>query len=94
MTITGVDSERIDTLHRLIELGYAEQLVVSHDASLYSVNMAPSHKERLMPAWTHLIISEQVLPELRRRGVDETTIEQIMVRNPARLLAGAASAAS
>lgn len=94
MTITGVDSERIDTLHRLIELGYAEQLVVSHDASLYSVNMAPSHKQRLMPAWTHLIISEQVLPELRRRGVDETTIEQIMVRNPARLLAGAASAAS
>jgi len=89
MTITGVDAERIDTLHRLIELGYAEQLVVSHDASLYSVNMAPSFKDRLMPDWTHLIISEQVLPELRRRGVPEATIEQIMVRNPERLLGGA-----
>jgi phosphotriesterase-related protein len=89
MTITGVDAERIDTLHRLIELGYSEQLVVSHDSSLYSVNMAPTFKQRIMPDWTHLIVSEQVLPELRRRGVSEEIIDQIMVRNPARILAGA-----
>ncbi|MBX9472395.1 phosphotriesterase family protein [Microcella sp.] len=88
MTITGVDTERVDTLHQLIELGYAEQLVVSHDSSLYSVNMAPTHKDRIMPEWTHLIVSEQVLPELRRRGVSEETIDQIIVGNPARILAG------
>ena len=92
MTITGVDAERIETLYQLIRLGYAEQLVVSHDASLYSVNMPPTQKDRLMPDWTHLIVSEQVLPELRRRGVDEGTIDQIMVRNPARILAGGAAA--
>ena len=42
-----------------------------------------------MPNWNHRNLSDRILPELQRRGVSDATIEQIMVKNPARILAGA-----
>jgi phosphotriesterase-related protein len=88
MDIMADPQDRIDTVFRLIELGYADRLTLSHDAGFYSANMEPSLRRKLMPNWHHRYISEGVLPELRQRGVAEEAIEQIMVRNPARILAG------
>lgn len=88
MDIMASEQDRIDTVFRLCELGYADRLTLSHDASFFSANMEPSLRNRLMPNWNHRTISDRVLPELRRRGVEEDTLEQIMVRNPARILAG------
>jgi phosphotriesterase-related protein len=87
MDIMASEEDRIDTVHRLCELGYADRLTLSHDASFFSANIEPSLRNRLMPNWNHRTISDRVLPDLRRRGVEEDTIEQIMVRNPARILA-------
>jgi phosphotriesterase-related protein len=88
MDIMADAEARIDTVFRLIELGYADRLTLSHDAGFFSANMEPSLRRKLMPNWHHRYISEGVLPELRRRGVAEETIEQIMVGNAARILAG------
>ena len=91
MDIMASEEDRIDTVVRLCELGYADRLTLSHDASFFSVNMEPSVRLRLMPNWHHRYISDRVLPEMRRRGVSDETIEQIMVANPARILAGRTS---
>lgn len=88
MDIMAPAEDRIDTVFRLCELGYAPQLTLSHDAGFFSANMEPSLRTRLMPNWHHRYIPEIVLPELRQRGVAEETIEQIMVGNPARILSG------
>ena len=91
MDIMAPAQDRVDTVVRLCEAGYADRLTLSHDASFFSVNLEPSVRSRIMPNWHHRYISDQVLPEMRERGVSDATIEQIMVANPARILAGRAS---
>ena len=92
MDIMAPEADRIDTAVRLCELGYADRLTLSHDASFFSVNLEPTTRSRLMPNWHHRAVSDRVLPEMRRRGVTDATIEQIMVANPARILAGKVAA--
>ncbi len=91
MDIMADEGDRIDTVVALCEQGYADRLTLSHDASFFSVNMEPSVRNRIMPNWHHRYISDTLLPEMRRRGVSDETIEQIMVKNPARILAGRTS---
>jgi phosphotriesterase-related protein len=77
------EEDRIATVVKLCELGYAEKITLSHDAGFFSINSEPSHRP---PEWTHFAVSERVLPALRERGVSDDTIQQIMVGNPARIL--------
>lgn len=91
MDIMASEEDRIETAVKLCEMGYADRLTLSHDASFFSVNLEPSVRTRIMPDWNHRTVSDRVLPEMRRRGVSEETIHQIMVGNPARILAGKAS---
>src|SRR4051812_27860977 len=58
MDIMADPQDRIDTVFRLIELGYADRLTLSHDAGFYSANMEPSLRRKLMPNWHHRYISE------------------------------------
>jgi phosphotriesterase-related protein len=80
------EADRIDTVVKLIEQGYTDRITLSHDAGFWSINAEPSVRLANTPEWTHENISDRVLPELRRRGVSDDTIHQIMVTNPARLL--------
>lgn len=89
MDIMATEEDRIAIVVELCEAGYADRLTLSHDASFFSVNMEPSVRNRIMPNWNHRNLSDRILPELRKRGVSDETIDQIMVRNPARILAGA-----
>lgn len=77
------EEDRIATVVKLCELGYAEKITLSHDAGFFSINTEPSHRP---PEWTHFGVSDRVLPALRERGIGEDVIEQIMVGNPARIL--------
>jgi phosphotriesterase-related protein len=81
------EADRINTVVQLCEQGYADRLTLSHDAAFFSINTEPSHRARLEPTWHHANVSDRVLPELRRRGVSDETINQMMVINPARVLA-------
>lgn len=89
MEIMLEDEKRVETTVRLIELGYAERLTLSHDAGIFSVNLPPSYRNRVMPNWHYKRISQDILPALRERGVSDADIHQITVVNPARVLAGA-----
>ena len=65
------DERRTDTVVRLVERGYAGRMILSQDAAFYSINSEPSYRRRLEPAWSHHLISDRILPELRARGVEE-----------------------
>ncbi len=74
---------RCDTVVELCRRGFAESMVLSHDASCYIDWIEPSVLD-LMPQWHYLHIHDDVLPYLRDHGVGEAQIDQMLVANPRR----------
>jgi len=86
----GVDrylttEKRVATIARLCELGRADRMVLSHDASCY-LDWYPEEALRAaVPNWHFLHISRDVLPALRKAGVSDEQIELMTVENPRRI---------
>lgn len=80
------DAQRVDTIVTLCHQGYADRITLAHDFAYFSINIEPSIRKQLWPRWHNTTISDFILPELRQRGIDDKTIELMMVDNPARLL--------
>jgi phosphotriesterase-related protein len=80
------DDRRVATVLRLLELGYAEQLLLSHDAAYFSRVTPPTWRARNVPHWHMENIPRRIIPELLAGGASESDIEQMLVHNPRRLL--------
>ena len=83
----GSTDSRVTTIAALAKRGYADRMVLSHDASCFIDWLAPdpnSAIEALMPNWHYEHISNDVLPALRGRGVTDAQIDQMLVENPRR----------
>ena len=80
------DDRRVATVLRLLERGYAERMVLSHDAAIYSHVTPPAWRAREAPSWHMATISNRILPMLRSGGASEADLEQMLVTNPRRLL--------
>jgi phosphotriesterase-related protein len=78
--IIETDWQRLAALLALLREGYAKQLLVSCD-----VFMRCQHRRGGGLGYVHLL--DWVLPKLRDQGIDEQTITQLTVTNPARILA-------
>lgn len=74
--------DRVQTVVDLCDRGHADRLVLSHDTFCYSDWFGPRP-----PAghWHYRHISQDVLPELERRGVSTDQIRLMMVENPRRI---------
>jgi phosphotriesterase-related protein len=81
--------ERVDAVARLCQRGYAERIVLSHDAMCvvdwFPRAMVDAAKDW---RWTHIPID--VLPTMRQRGISDADITTMMVDNPRRILEGGA----
>jgi phosphotriesterase-related protein len=84
------DEERVDVVVKLCEKGYASKITLSHDASFWSVNWEPPLTKKTFPFWRHTHIHDDIVPELRRRGVTDVQIDEMLVGNPSRILSGSA----
>ncbi|HWM73548.1 MAG TPA: hypothetical protein VNQ53_07400 [Nocardioides sp.] len=80
------DEARVETVLDLLRLGYAERMVLSHDAAFYSRVTPPSWRARHAPHWNFENIPRRVIPRLMEGGATEQDIHQMLVVNPARLL--------
>jgi phosphotriesterase-related protein len=83
----GLDSRldfdrRVATVAELVKRGYADRMVLSHDASCQSQNFPEEYKRSALPNWHYTHIADDVLPALRAAGVSELAIETMLVRNP------------
>jgi phosphotriesterase-related protein len=86
----GVDvylttEKRVAVIARLCELGYAERMVLSHDASCYIDWFPMEAMQATVPNWHFRHISQDVLPALRAAGVSEEQIGLMTVGNPRRI---------
>ena len=80
------DAARIETVLELLDLGYAERMVLSHDAAFFSRVTPPSWRARHAPHWRMETISERVVPALLGGGATDGDVHQLLVVNPARIL--------
>ncbi len=74
--------KRVEVLARLCAEGYAGRMVLSHDANCWSDMLSEDDKRRTRPRWHYTHISDDILPALRKAGVKDDHIEQMLVRNP------------
>ncbi|VXC41851.1 Phosphotriesterase homology protein [Arthrobacter sp. 9V] len=85
----GLDSflslaDRVDTVVELINRGYVDNIVLSHDASCFIDFFDPHLKQQLVPNWNYRHISEDVIPALLTKGVSAADIDLMLVANPRR----------
>lgn len=80
---------RADTLVEMCRRGYADSMVLAHDASCY-IDWIGSEMRPLLPQWHYLHIGDEVLPYVREHGVPEKQIETMLVDVPRRVLEGSA----
>lgn len=78
---------RADTVVELCRRGFAERMVLSHDAACY-IDWIDPDALAFLPQWHYLHIEQDVLPYLREHGVTEAQITTMLVANPRRVLEG------
>lgn len=79
-------AERVKVIAELCKRGYADRMVLSHDASCYLDWIPGEVPPSAMPHWHYLHISRDVLPMLREAGVTEEQIDTMLVDTPRRFL--------
>lgn len=74
---------RADTVVEMCSRGYADRMVLAHDAACYIDWIDPNVLASLTQ-WNYLHIHDEVLPYIRQRGVSEVQIETMLVETPRR----------
>jgi len=73
--------DRVSTVVKMCERGYANRMVISHDAGCI-FDWFPQDLLLTVPQWNFNHIVDDVIPELKRRGVTPEQIDQMAVGNP------------
>jgi phosphotriesterase-related protein len=76
--------QRVATVAALAREGFADRMVLSHDASCHIDWFPPGVREQIAPNWHYTFLHDEVLPALRRAGVTETQLTTMLVDNPRR----------
>ena len=79
------NEKRVATIAKMCDMGYAEKMVLSHDAACYFGWVAPALREKIVPNWHFNHIPDNVLPALREAGVTDDRIRTMTVENPRRI---------
>lgn len=80
------DEARVATVLALLGEGYADRMVLSHDAAFFSRVTPPSWRAAHVPHWRMDNIPTRIVPWLLEGGASEDDVHQLLVANPARLL--------
>ncbi|MFZ0251103.1 MAG: hypothetical protein WAL61_14250 [Acidimicrobiales bacterium] len=79
--------ERVDAVARLCARGFADRIVLSHDAMCF-VDWFPRSFTEASSDWRWTYISDEVLPVMRDRGISDADITTMLVDNPRTILEG------
>ena len=77
------DATRVKVIHELVQRGYGEKILVSSD-------MGMRYHRKRFGGWGYDHILLQVVPLMLRRGLTQAQIDDILIHNPARVLARSA----
>lgn len=88
MDMFNSPASRVATIARLCSEGYADRMVLSHDAGCFTDSLSDEHSRsrlaEVAPNWHYLHIHQAVLPALTALGVTEEQLRQMLVDNPRR----------
>jgi phosphotriesterase-related protein len=85
------DRLRIAALAGLLSIGYARQVVLSHDyvgCFLGRSTFQTPESQRGLAKWSYTHLFKEILPKLRTIGVSEAQIQTMLVENPRRFFGG------
>ncbi|MFA0752615.1 MAG: hypothetical protein IMHGJWDQ_000369 [Candidatus Fervidibacter sp.] len=71
--------EHVRLITAMVRKGFAHRLLLSHDAGWYWVGEPDGGKSKIRP---YTALPDQLVPALKTNGVDEETLEQLLVMNP------------
>jgi phosphotriesterase-related protein len=78
--------QRQQTVLALLEKGYASRMFLSQDWCSTLDYFTPEMEEQLKPVaapnWSMTFLFEQVIPELKERGMTDDQLNQMMLENP------------
>lgn len=77
--------QRVDIVATMCERGYADRMVLSHDAACHNDWLDDDVLAEVTPRWNYLHITNDVIPALKDRGVTEEQIHTMLVDNPRRI---------
>lgn len=78
-------AKRVATIARMCDMGYANQIVLSHDAACHFGWADPALLASVLPNWHMNHIPDDVIPALREAGVSDEQITTMTVDNPRRI---------
>ena len=85
---TMLDFEgRVGIVVEMVQRGFAGSMVLSQDAACYIDWVQPDIMP-LLPNWNYLHVQKDVVPALLERGVTQEQVDQMLIDNPRRFLAG------
>ena len=83
--------QRQKTVLALLEKGHADRMFLSQDWCSTLDWFTPEQEEQIKPQaapkWSMTFLFEEVIPELKERGMTDEQLDQMMVENPKRWLA-------
>jgi phosphotriesterase-related protein len=74
--------QRVAVIAELCRRGYADRMVLSHDASSFADHREPEYQEQTWPDWRYTHIPRDVLPALLAAGVSQAQIDRMTRHNP------------
>ncbi|HWA61096.1 MAG TPA: hypothetical protein VG939_06965 [Caulobacteraceae bacterium] len=90
------DAVRMKNLKALVDAGHKDRVMVSHDSvncwlGWYG-NTDPHELSAALPNWKMTHLFENIFPELKRMGMSQEDLDQIVIENPRRYFDEAAAA--
>ncbi len=85
------DRLRIASLAGLLAIGYAEQIVLSHDfvgCFLGRSMFRTPESQQGLAKWNYTYLFKEVIPKLREIGISEPQVRTMLVENPRRYFGG------
>ncbi len=79
------EGKRIATIARLCQMGWAERMVLSHDAMVYFDVYELGAIESVRPQWNYFNILDNIIPKLLAAGVSQGQIDIMTRDNPRRI---------
>jgi phosphotriesterase-related protein len=77
--------DRVNTVVKMCQLGYAGKMVLSQDASCFMDALPEAALPVMLPNWHYLHIHNDVIPALKQRGVTDDQIKTMLVDNPRKI---------
>jgi phosphotriesterase-related protein len=82
--------QRQATVLALLDKGHADRMFLSQDwcstLDWFTPELEEQIKPQMAPNWSMTFLFEQVIPELKERGMTDEQLDQMMVENPKRWL--------